>query len=66
MLNKLEAIHPLLPLIAGSTALLLVAVVAHFVARIAEVSVAHSCVYHGAKGCTLDRAERAPICNRWI
>lgn len=36
-----------------------------YMEHIPEESVERSCVYHGARGCTLSRTYRAEICNRW-
>ena len=38
---------------------------AHYLGRLPEAHVRHSCVYHGARGCVLPRRERADICNRY-
>lgn len=38
---------------------------AHYLGRLPDRSVEHSCVYHGPKGCVLDRSERADMCNRY-
>lgn len=38
-------------------------VVAHFLAKLPERSTENACVYQSATGCTLDRIERARICN---
>jgi hypothetical protein len=38
---------------------------AHYLARLPENHVRHSCVYHGPVGCVLPRRERADICNRY-
>lgn len=36
-----------------------------FMAQILETHVRNSCVYHGARGCTLPREHRADICNAY-
>jgi len=41
------------------------AVRAHYLGRLPRRSVEHSCVFQARKGCTLDRADRADICNRY-
>jgi len=41
------------------------AVRAHYLGRLPETSVKNSCVYQSAAGCTLDRCDRADICNRY-
>lgn len=38
---------------------------AHYLGRLPNVSVEHSCVYHGPRGCVLDRTERGDVCNRY-
>ena len=38
---------------------------AHYLSKLPEVSVEHSCVYHGPVGCVLDRTERGDVCNRY-
>ena len=38
-------------------------VIAHFLSRLPERSTAGACVYQSATGCTLERHERARICN---
>lgn len=38
---------------------------AHYLGKLPEVSVEHSCVYHGPVGCVLDRTERGDVCNRY-
>lgn len=38
---------------------------AHYLARLPDEHVRHSCVYHGGRGCVLPRRERADICNRY-
>lgn len=40
-------------------------IVAHYLSRLPDASVEHSCVYHGARGCVLPRRERADVCNRY-
>jgi hypothetical protein len=42
-----------------------VAARAHYLGQLPETSVQHSCVYQSATGCTLDRSDRADICNRY-
>lgn len=37
----------------------------HYLSKLPEVSVEHSCVYHGPVGCVLDRTERGDVCNRY-
>lgn len=37
----------------------------HYLSKLPETSVEHSCVYHGPMGCVLDRTERGDICNRY-
>jgi hypothetical protein len=37
----------------------------HYIDRLPTRSVEHSCVFHGPRGCVLDRAERADMCNRY-
>ena len=37
----------------------------YYLDKIPEVSVEHSCVYHGPQGCVLTRADRADICNSY-
>ena len=37
----------------------------HYLEKLPEVSVQHSCVYHGPTGCVLDRTERGDVCNRY-
>lgn len=39
------------------------AIVAMYLSHLPDKSVRHSCVYHGEKGCTLNRTIRADICN---
>jgi hypothetical protein len=41
-------------------------VVARYVARLPERSYGGSCVFHGERGCTLDRADRSDICNTYL
>ncbi|MEO1493165.1 MAG: hypothetical protein AAFV19_13505 [Pseudomonadota bacterium] len=41
------------------------AIKAHYLAKLPEASVEHSCVYHGPMGCVLDRRERGDVCNRY-
>lgn len=41
------------------------AIRAHYLGHLPRRSVEHSCVFQGRKGCTLDRADRADICNRY-
>ncbi len=38
---------------------------AHYLSKLPERSVEHSCVYHGPVGCVLDRKERGDVCNRY-
>ena len=38
---------------------------AHYLGKLPEVSVEHSCLYHGPMGCVLDRTERGDVCNRY-
>ncbi len=38
---------------------------AHYLSKLPDRSAEHSCVYHGARGCTLPRQVRADICNRY-
>ncbi|MEM9063062.1 MAG: hypothetical protein AAGD13_21580 [Pseudomonadota bacterium] len=38
---------------------------AYYIGKLPEVSVEFSCVYHGPVGCTLDRADRGDVCNRY-
>ncbi len=38
---------------------------AHYLDKLPDVSVEHSCVYHGPVGCVLDRTERGDVCNRY-
>ena len=38
---------------------------AHYLSQVPERTVEHSCVYHGARGCTLSRRVRADVCNRY-
>lgn len=41
------------------------AVRAHYLDRMPERAVEHSCLFQSETGCTLDRADRAGICNRY-
>ncbi len=41
------------------------AVIRLYVERVPAVSYAGSCVFHGAKGCTLDRSLRSDVCNSY-
>jgi hypothetical protein len=41
------------------------AVLRLYVERVPEVGYEGSCVFHGAKGCTLDRALRSDVCNSY-
>lgn len=38
---------------------------AHYLGALPDRSVIGACVFQGAAGCTLDRADRAPVCNRY-
>lgn len=38
---------------------------AHYLSHLPKRTVEHSCVYHGARGCTLSRQARADVCNRY-
>ncbi len=38
---------------------------ARYLGRVPRHTVEHSCVYHGERGCVLERDERADICNRY-
>jgi len=38
---------------------------AHYLGRIPDRSVEHSCIFQSATGCTLDRSDRADVCNRY-
>jgi hypothetical protein len=38
----------------------------HYLSALPERSVAGSCVFHGEKGCTLERAYRSNICNNFL
>lgn len=40
-------------------------IVEHYLARLPDASVEHSCVYHGDRGCVLPRRERSDVCNRY-
>jgi hypothetical protein len=42
------------------------AVIRRYIERVPEVGYAGSCVFHGAKGCTLDRALRSDVCNSYF
>ena len=42
------------------------AVVRLYVARVPAVAYEGSCIFHGRKGCTLDRSLRADICNSYF
>lgn len=37
----------------------------HYLGKLPEQSVEHSCLYHGPVGCVLDRTERGDVCNRY-
>jgi hypothetical protein len=41
------------------------AVIALYVERVPVASYAGSCVFHGEKGCTLDRSLRSDVCNSY-
>jgi hypothetical protein len=42
------------------------AVMRLYVERVPEVGYEGSCVFHGAKGCTLDRSLRSDVCNSYF
>ncbi|MEM7211864.1 MAG: hypothetical protein AAF479_08230 [Pseudomonadota bacterium] len=37
----------------------------YYLGKLPDVSVEHSCVFHGPVGCVLDRTERGDVCNRY-
>jgi hypothetical protein len=41
------------------------AAVAAYVRQVAPLSYAGSCLFHGSRGCTLDRSMRAELCNAY-
>jgi hypothetical protein len=41
-------------------------VIEMYVKRVPDVGYENSCIFHGAKGCTLDRSMRSDICNSYF
>ena len=44
----------------------IVEVIEMYVARFPDVGYQDSCIFHGAKGCTLDRSMRSDVCNSYF
>ena len=43
-----------------------VEVIEMYVERVPDVSYQDSCIFHGSKGCTLDRSMRSDVCNSYF
>ncbi len=41
-------------------------VIEKYVERVPDVGYHNSCIFHGAKGCTLDRSMRSDTCNAYF
>jgi hypothetical protein len=42
------------------------AVVQHYLGRVPAISYEGSCIFHGERGCTLDRSMRSDVCNAYF
>jgi hypothetical protein len=41
-------------------------VIERYIERVPDVGYQDSCIFHGAKGCTLDRSMRSDVCNAYF
>jgi hypothetical protein len=51
---------------AGQTMLDAEAVIQHYLARVPAIGYEGSCIFHGERGCTLDRSMRSDVCNAYF
>jgi hypothetical protein len=42
------------------------AIIEMYVERVPDIGYQDSCIFHGAKGCTLDRSMRSDVCNSYF